>query len=253
MRIGQRHQLVLVVLQRLVIARLSDLDREQVVRNGALVHDDIRKDRLARDDRRSRRWCRAAAAACVRRAGRSRNRPPSPETAVRHAPPAGGSARARRDRARTGRSHARKVLQRGDHLVQLGVHVPPHKHDRQPDEARRIRGSANRDGVNLRCGYPSRCTRCRFRRRVPIRSRYICTSISRGPGFGDRLGERLVELVGGGDRAARHAHALGQRDEIERRPVDLQHVVARAGRARRHRRRRTRRAGSDRSGWRTRW
>ena len=41
MRIGQRPQLVLVMLRRLVIGGLPDLDREQVIGNLALVHDDI--------------------------------------------------------------------------------------------------------------------------------------------------------------------------------------------------------------------
>ena len=66
MRIGQRLQLVLVVFQRLVIAGLADLDREQIVRNLALVHDDIGIDRFAemivgRDDRPMRQPQRSLA------------------------------------------------------------------------------------------------------------------------------------------------------------------------------------------------
>ena len=41
MRIGQRPQLVLVVLRRLMIGGLSDFDRQQIVGDRALVHHDI--------------------------------------------------------------------------------------------------------------------------------------------------------------------------------------------------------------------
>ena len=66
MRIGQRLQLVLVMFQRLMIASLPDLDREQIVGNLALVHDDIGIDRFAelivgRDDRSVRQPQRAFA------------------------------------------------------------------------------------------------------------------------------------------------------------------------------------------------
>ena len=47
MDIGQRPQLVLIVLQRRVIARLADLDTEQIVRDLTLMHHDIGIDRLA--------------------------------------------------------------------------------------------------------------------------------------------------------------------------------------------------------------
>src|SRR5258705_5418867 len=42
--------------------------------------------------------------------------------------------------------------------------------------------------------------------------------------LGDGFRQRLDEIVGGGDRAARHAHALGKRDEVEGRAIDLEHV-----------------------------
>src|SRR5258705_13449650 len=42
--------------------------------------------------------------------------------------------------------------------------------------------------------------------------------------LGDGFRQRLDEIVGGGDRAARHAHALGKRDEVDGRAVDLEHV-----------------------------
>ena len=98
-RIGQRLQLVPVVFRRLVIGGIPHLDREQVVGDLApvLVHDDIGVNRLSRLNRRSRRSRRAAAAACVRRAGCTRNRSPIPKTAFRGRPPAGASACARRD------------------------------------------------------------------------------------------------------------------------------------------------------------
>ena len=56
MRIGQRAQLVLVMFRRLMIARLPDLDGEQIIGNVALVHDDIGVNRFSevivgRDDR----------------------------------------------------------------------------------------------------------------------------------------------------------------------------------------------------------
>src|SRR5882724_870217 len=59
MRIGQRPQLVLVMFQRLVIGSFPDLDREQIVRNLALVHHDVGIDRFSevivgRDDRAMR-------------------------------------------------------------------------------------------------------------------------------------------------------------------------------------------------------
>src|SRR4029077_16181915 len=41
----------------------------------------------------------------------------------------------------------------------------------------------------------------------------------------DRFRQRLVEVVGGGDRAALDAHTLGERDEVDGRPVDLEHVL----------------------------
>src|SRR5260221_30206 len=47
MRIGQRAQLVLVVLRGLIITRLPDFDREQIVGNLALVHDDIGINRFS--------------------------------------------------------------------------------------------------------------------------------------------------------------------------------------------------------------
>ena len=46
MRIGKRHQLVLVVLDRLVVRGLAELDRHEIVRNLALMHDDVGKYRL---------------------------------------------------------------------------------------------------------------------------------------------------------------------------------------------------------------
>src|SRR4051794_37317101 len=42
--------------------------------------------------------------------------------------------------------------------------------------------------------------------------------------LGDPLRQRLDQIVGRGNRTARHAHALGQRNEIQRRAIDLQHV-----------------------------
>ena len=66
MRVGQRLQLVLVMFQRLVVAGLPDLDREQVVRNLALVHDDVGINRFAemivgRDNRAMRQPQRSLA------------------------------------------------------------------------------------------------------------------------------------------------------------------------------------------------
>ena len=66
MRIGQRPQLVPVMFRRLMVARLPDFDREQVVGNLALVHDDIGIDRFSemivgRDDRSMRKPQRALA------------------------------------------------------------------------------------------------------------------------------------------------------------------------------------------------
>src|SRR5205823_2685017 len=47
MRIGQAAQLVMIVFHRLVVDGLAHLDREQVFRNRAVVHDDVGKYRLA--------------------------------------------------------------------------------------------------------------------------------------------------------------------------------------------------------------
>src|SRR3974390_1872174 len=64
MRIGERRQLVLVVLDRLVVRGLAELDRHEIVRNLALVHDDVGKYRfcqviVGRDDRAARQPQRA--------------------------------------------------------------------------------------------------------------------------------------------------------------------------------------------------
>src|SRR3954454_17135904 len=39
--------------------------------------------------------------------------------------------------------------------------------------------------------------------------------------LGDPFRQRLDEIVGGGNRAARHAHALGERYEVDCRAIDL--------------------------------
>src|ERR1700738_3964343 len=64
MRIGQRPQLVLVMLRRLMIGRLPDFDREQVIGNLPLMHDDVRINRFSEmivggDDRSLRKPQRA--------------------------------------------------------------------------------------------------------------------------------------------------------------------------------------------------
>src|SRR5689334_2143369 len=47
MWIGQRLELVLVMLDRLMVARLADLDCQEIVRDLALMHDDVGIDRFA--------------------------------------------------------------------------------------------------------------------------------------------------------------------------------------------------------------
>ena len=123
MRIGQAAQLVLVVFRRLMVARLADLDRQQVVRNLALVHDDIGRRPICRSHRRWRRSIPAAAAASARRAGCSRNRPPSRKTAFRDAPPADASGCVRRDPFPADGSRAHKIPEAPHNLVQFGLHV----------------------------------------------------------------------------------------------------------------------------------
>jgi len=41
MRVGQSAQLVMVMLRRLMVGCLPDFDREQIIGNGAAVHDDV--------------------------------------------------------------------------------------------------------------------------------------------------------------------------------------------------------------------
>ena len=48
MRVGQRPQLVLIMLRRLMVTRLPDFDGEQVIGDVALVHDDIGINGFAR-------------------------------------------------------------------------------------------------------------------------------------------------------------------------------------------------------------
>ena len=109
MRIGQRLELVLVVFQGLVVAGLADLDREQIVRNLALVHDDVGIDRFAemivgRDDRPMRQSQRSLAepveiAIDV----------PARKLLFDNAPPAGASACAHRDPFPAGRLHGHRT------------------------------------------------------------------------------------------------------------------------------------------------
>ena len=66
MRIGQRPQLVLVVLRRLMVGCFPDFDRQQIVGDRALVHHDIGIDRfrqmiVSRNDRSMRQPQRALA------------------------------------------------------------------------------------------------------------------------------------------------------------------------------------------------
>src|SRR5438132_96172 len=44
------------------------------------------------------------------------------------------------------------------------------------------------------------------------------------PWFAYGFRKRLVEIIDIGDRAPRHAHAPGERDEVDGRAIDLQHV-----------------------------
>src|SRR6185437_7084266 len=98
------------------------------------------------------------------------------------------------------------------------------------------------------CGFPARQTRsvcAKIMRKqesgarwrfvpIPWRSSILELHLDQArPLRSDGFRERLVELVGGGYRAPFDAHAPGERNEVDRRAVELQHVLgALAGLAR---------------------
>ena len=53
----------------------------------------------------------------------------------------------------------------------------------------------------------------------------ITASTSAGPGVARARGELVVELLGGGGPGGGHAEALGQRDEVRRRPGQVEHLL----------------------------
>ena len=202
MRIGQRAQLVPVMFRRLMVARLADFDREQVFRNGAAVHDDIGINRLremivGRDDRSLRKPQRSLAEPVVVAVD-----VPARELPLPDAPPADASGPARRDPSRANRFRAHRIRRaRGPPCRARPVSRPA---------SRLPRGAVMADLC------------------VGSMTLYICTSISRGPCSATASASALLKSSAVVDRAAGNAHALGERDEVDGRAVDLQHVHARA-------------------------
>jgi hypothetical protein len=116
---------LLVVFRRLVVGRLPDLDREQIIGDIALVHNDVRIDRLAemvvgRDDRSMREPQGARAKPVVI----AIDLPARKLLFQMHRQPV--RQRALAEIVRKQECVVRiKFLQRDDDFVQLGLHLAP--------------------------------------------------------------------------------------------------------------------------------
>ena len=200
MRIGQGLELMLFVLDRLVVAGLADLDRHEVVGDVALMHDDVRIDRFAemivgRDDGSVRQPHRALTQPVVV----AIDLPAGKLLFDVHRKPVRQRALAEVPLQEKGFACI-KLAERGDQLVQFVLHAAVSV----PNIAK------SRRSIQLQV------TQNFFK--SALRS-------AAGPG-GDRFRQRLVEVLGGRDRAPGDAHALRERDQVDRRAVEIEHVHA---------------------------
>jgi hypothetical protein len=127
MRVGQRPQLVLVMFRRLLIACFPDFDREQVIGDLALVNDDVGINRfceviVGRDDRSMRKPQRPLAQPVVI----AIDAPSRKLLFQMHRQPVSQRALSKIPFEQKGFVRI-ELAKRGNHLVQLGLHLASEK------------------------------------------------------------------------------------------------------------------------------
>src|SRR5665647_2348428 len=170
MRVGQRPQLVPVVLRRLMVAGFAHFDREQIVGDLALVHDDVGIDRfcqmvVGRDDRAMRQPQGPLAQPVVV----AIDLPSRKLRFQMHRQPMRQRAFAEVMLQEPGLVRV-KFLKRRDDLVEFGLHLTSDKDILEP----------NRQCIELFSDTPSKFSKW-LHSVIAGNPPHICTSISRGP------------------------------------------------------------------------